>query len=91
METFSTLLALCAGKSPVNFPLQRPVMRRFDIFFDLRLNKQFSKQMEAGDLRHHHAHCDVTVINTARYVPERLYSISHHLLCELIGAWEMQL
>ena len=36
METFSALLALCAGKSPVTseFPAQRPVMRSFDVFFD---------------------------------------------------------
>ena len=26
------------------FPSQRPVTRRFDVFFDLRLNKQLSKQ-----------------------------------------------
>ena len=26
------------------FPTQRPVMRRFDVFFDLRLNKRWSKQ-----------------------------------------------
>ena len=46
METFSALLALCAGNSPVNgeFPTQRPVTRSFDVFFDLRLNKQLSKQ-----------------------------------------------
>ena len=29
---------------PVEFPAQRPVTRSFDVFFDLRLNKQFSKQ-----------------------------------------------
>ena len=46
METFSALLALCAGNSPVSgeFPSQRPVTRSFDIFFDLRLNKRLSKQ-----------------------------------------------
>ena len=45
METFSVLLALCAGNSPVNgeFPAQRPVTRSFDVFFDLRLNKRLSK------------------------------------------------
>ena len=39
METFSALLALCAGNSPVpgEFPSQRPVTRSFDVFFDLRL------------------------------------------------------
>ena len=46
METFSALLALCEGNSPVpgEFPSQRPVMRSFDVFFDLRLNKWFNKQ-----------------------------------------------
>ena len=46
LETFSALLALCAGNSPVTgeFPAQRPVTRSFDVFFDLRLNKQLSKQ-----------------------------------------------
>ena len=45
METFSALLSLCAGISPVTgeFPSQRPVTRSFDIFFDLRLNKGLSK------------------------------------------------
>ena len=46
METFSALLALCAGNSPVTgeFPAQRPMVRRFDVFLDLSLNKQFNKQ-----------------------------------------------
>ena len=46
METFSALLAVCAGNSPVpgEFPAQRPVTRSFDVFFDLRLNKRLSKQ-----------------------------------------------
>ena len=46
METFSALLAICAGNSPVTgeFPTQRPVMRSFDVFFNLRLNKRLSKQ-----------------------------------------------
>ena len=46
METFSALLAICAGISPVTgeFPAQRPVTRGFDVFFDLRVNKRLSKQ-----------------------------------------------
>ena len=37
METFSALLAICAGNSPVpgEFPAKRPVTRSFDVFFDL--------------------------------------------------------
>ena len=39
METFSALLAICAGNSPATgeFPTQKPVTRSFDVFFDLRL------------------------------------------------------
>ena len=46
METFSALLAICAGNSPVpgEFPAQRPVTRSFDVFFYLRTNKRLSKQ-----------------------------------------------
>ena len=36
METFSALPSLCASK--------RPVTRRFDLFFDLHLNKRLSQQ-----------------------------------------------
>ena len=46
METFSALLVICAGNSPVTneFPAQRKVTRSFDVFFDLRLNNWLSKQ-----------------------------------------------
>ena len=59
METFSALLAICAGNSPIpallaicagnspvpgELPTQRSVTRSFDVFFDLRLNKRLSKQ-----------------------------------------------
>ena len=46
METFSMLLALYAGNSPVTSesPSQRPVTWSFDVFFDLRLKKCLSKK-----------------------------------------------
>ena len=46
METFSALLALCSGNSPVTseFPSQRAVTRSFGVLFYLRLNKRLSKQ-----------------------------------------------
>ena len=46
METFSAVLAICVGNSPVTgeFPIQRPVTRSFHVSFDLRLNKRLSKQ-----------------------------------------------
>ena len=45
-DTFSALLVICAGNSPVNgeFPAQKPVRRSFAVFLDLRLNKRLSKQ-----------------------------------------------
>ena len=63
METFSALLALCAGNSPVTaeFPAQRPVQRNFDASFDMGLNKRLSKQSwvwwfetRSGSLWHHY-------------------------------------
>ena len=64
METFSALLALCAGNSPVtgDIPVQRPVTRSFGVFFDLRLNKRLGKQSWGWWFRRHRAHYDVTVM-----------------------------
>ena len=64
METFSALLALCAGNSPVTgeFPTQRPVTWSFDVFFDLRLNKCLSKQSRGWWFEMHCAHDDVLVM-----------------------------
>ena len=44
--TFSALLAICVGNSPVlgEFPTQRPVTRSFDVYFELRPNKRLNKQ-----------------------------------------------
>ena len=51
MENFSALLALCEGNSPGTgeFPSQMPVAKSFDVFYDLRLNKQLSKQLVIWD------------------------------------------
>ena len=63
MEIFSALLAICAGNSPVTgeFLAQRPGMRSFDVFFDLRLLNGWVNNGDAGDLRRRRAHYDVTV------------------------------
>ena len=58
METFSALLALCAGNSLV--PSQWPVTRSFDVFFGLR--NGWVNNREPGDLRRNRAHYDVTVM-----------------------------
>ena len=46
IETFSVLLVLCVGNSPVTgeFPSQRPVTQSVDVFFHLRLNERLRKQ-----------------------------------------------
>ena len=67
METFSALLAICAGNSPIpgEFPTQRPVTRSLNVYFDLRPNKRLVNNREAGDLRRHLAHYDVIVMLVA--------------------------
>ena len=64
MEIFSASLAIYAEILPVTgeFPAQRPVTRRFDVFFDPRLNKRLSNNREAGDLSRHRSHYDVIVM-----------------------------
>ena len=43
-------------------PPQRPVTQNFDVFYDLRLNKQLGKQSRRRCLRRHRAHYDFTLI-----------------------------
>ena len=64
METFSALLAIWAGNSPVTgeFPVQRPVTRSFHVFFALRLINGWANNREAGDLGRHRTHYDVIVM-----------------------------
>ena len=46
METFSALLAICVGNSPVTgeFPTQGPVTQSFDVSIDPHLYKRLRKQ-----------------------------------------------
>ena len=84
METYSVLLAICAGNSSVTgeFPAQRPMKRSFDVFFDLRLNKQLSKQSRgwwfetpSRSLWHHcnawpnkdYQHCSLSLVVKSRH------------------------
>ena len=64
METFSALLAICAGNSPVigEFPAQRPVKRSFYIFLICAWMKDLVNNREAGDLRRHCVHYDFIVM-----------------------------
>ena len=51
------------GEPPIadGFPKQRPVTQSFDVFFDLRLNKQLSKQSRCWSFETHHVHYDISV------------------------------
>ena len=65
MEIFSALLALCAGNSPVTgeFPAQKSVTRSFDGFFLIcACMDDWVNNREAGDLKRHRTHYDVTVM-----------------------------
>ena len=64
METFSALLYLCAGNSPVTskFPSQRPVTRSFDVFMICAWTNSWVHNRDAGDLRRHWSHYDATVM-----------------------------
>ena len=75
METFSMLLALCAGNSPVTseFPSQRPATWSFDVFFDLHLTNSWANTRDTGDLRRHQAHYGVTVMVTQSTTSKKLY------------------
>ena len=67
METFSALLALCAGNSPVpgEFPTHK-VQWRGALMFSLisAWINGWVNTRGAGDLRRHRTHYDVTVIKT---------------------------
>ena len=79
MKTFSALLALWEGNLPVTggFPSQISATRSFDVCFDQRLNKRLSNTRDAGDLRHHHAHYDATVMLITIIVVWRSVKISN--------------
>ena len=59
------VLALCAGNSPVTgeFPTQKPVTRMFSLI--LAWINSWVNNREAGDLRRHHAHYDVTLMKAS--------------------------
>ena len=81
METFSTLLALCAGNSPVPVNSPHKGQWRGALMFSLicaRINDWVNNR-EADDLRHHRGHYDVNVMNILI-----LKHINRILLCGMI-------
>ena len=70
METFSALLAICAGNTPVpgEFPAKRPVTRSFDVSLICARINGWVNNGEAGDFRRHPAHYDVTVMWRVEFI-----------------------
>ena len=64
METFSMLLALCVGNSPVTGEFPHKGQWREVLMSPLTCAciNIWTNKREAGDLRHHHAHYDVTIM-----------------------------
>ena len=86
-ETFSALLALCAGNSPVNS--QHKGQWRGALMFSLicAWMNGWVNYREAGDLRRHRAHHDVTVMD---YINNGTYNFPQIrlLLCKwLLTLW----
>ena len=86
METFSALLAVCAGNSPVTceFPAQRPVTRSFDFFLICAWICSWVNNREAGDFRRHRAHCDVTVMVLAIFM-----ELFHFIHAHAFPRWQI--
>ena len=67
METFSALLALCAGNSPVTGEFPHKGQWRGALMFTLICVwiNYWAKIREAGDLRRHRAHYGVTIMSSS--------------------------
>ena len=99
METFSALLAIWAGNSPVTveFPAIRPVTRSFNDFFDLRLNKRMSEQwwswwFETPSCplwRHCNEGCGQLVVIYVSIIDVGLYSLSGRTSCRKFS-WRLE-
>ena len=75
METFSALLALCAGNSPVPVNSQHKGQWRGALMFSLICAwiNEWVNNREAGDLRRHRGHDDVNVMIGLSFVATSLY------------------
>ena len=81
METFSALLALCAGNSPVTGEFPHKGQWRGALMFYLicACTNGWVNNLDAGDLRRHRAHYDVTVMRQNEYSPFLCVSVYRHI------------
>ena len=71
---------------PGEFPVQSPVMRSFDIFFDLSLNKRLSKQSRGWWFEMQSVHHDVIVMKC-----HNILHVAHVDNTRIYVAWPMGL
>ena len=93
MEASFALLALWMGNSPVTgeFPSQRLMTQNFDVFFDMRLNKRFSKRSRRRWLEtQSHSlwrHCNVSgmyLLHQLVHITEGQYYYKLVISCNLL-------
>ena len=68
METFSALLALCARNSPVNSPHKGQWRGALMLSLICNWINSWVNNREASDLRHHHAHYEVIVMQNTEII-----------------------
>ena len=88
METFSALLAICAGNSPVIGELHKGQWRGA-LMFSLKCAwiNDWVNNGEAGDMRRHRAHYDVNVMDLSNSNSNSSIEIEYHViyLCNPFG------
>ena len=84
---------LCDGNPSVTggFPSQMPLTRIFDVFFALRPNTQWANNQDAGDLRRHHAHYDVTVMLRRRWMSQAFNERGHNFYLKAVLLFDKKL
>ena len=91
MEAFSALLALCAGNSPVPVNSPHKGQWRGALMFSLicaRINDWVNNR-EAGDLRRHRGHCDVSVMKICIGVSVNINVYNHVYICIFISRYNI--
>ena len=87
METFSALLAICAGNSPVTSETPHEGQGRGTLMFSLICAwiNGWVINREAGDLRRRRAHYDVTVIHSASFCCYQTITWTNQGSCQRIA------
>ena len=93
IETFSALLAICAGNSLVTGESPHKGQWRGALIYPLiyAWMNDWVNDREAGDLRRHRAHYDVTVMSNCRFLTsmeiQYAHDHTHHCILMLRISW----